>query len=334
MSAEVMAASLTREQLLRAYRQMKLIRVFEERLHAEVATGGVPGFTHLYAGQEAVAVGVCEHLTNADHIASTHRGHGHCLAKGSSPERMMSEIFGRRTGLCAGKGGSMHVADIERGFLGANGIVGAGFPIATGAALAHKLRKSGRVAVAFGGDGSSNQGAVFEAINLAVVLKLPIVFVFENNGFSQFTAAEFAIGSGDLLARAKAFGLPGVRVDGTDFFAVHAAAGGAIGRARDGGGPTVIEAKLARFFGHFEGDPQQYRTRADIAASRADLDCLVAFRRQVCEDGSIAPAVLNAIDSTVMQVIDDAVASAKRSPSPATVGELLEHVYASPRETV
>ena len=194
---------LTRTQLRRAYRLMKVIREFEERLHVEIATGEIPGFTHLYAGQEAVAVGVCTDLTDEDYIASTHRGHGHCIAKGCDIGGMMKEIYGRGDGLCKGKGGSMHIADFSKGMLGANAIVGGGPPLAVGAALACKLRRAGRVSVAFGGDGSCNQGTVFEAMNLAVVLQVPAIFVFEDNGYSEHTGMAYAVGSKDIAARTR-----------------------------------------------------------------------------------------------------------------------------------
>src|SRR5687767_14270274 len=228
------ALALTSERLLHAYRQMKTIREFEERLHVEIATGAIPGFTHLYAGQEAVAVGVCLPLTDADYIVSTHRGHGHCIAKGCDVIGMMKEIYGKRDGLCHGKGGLMHIADVTKGMLGANAIVGGGPPLAVGAAIACKLRGNRNVSVAFGGDGSSNQGTVFEALNMAVVLKVPAIFVFENNGFSEHTGADYAVGCKDIAGRARAFGMPAECVDGADFFAVHEAMGRAIDHARSG----------------------------------------------------------------------------------------------------
>jgi pyruvate dehydrogenase E1 component alpha subunit len=320
---------LTADTLQRAYLRMRTIREFEERLHVEVASGAVPGFSHLSAGQEAVAVGVCLHLGDDDAVASTHRGHGHCLAKGSDVNAVMAEIYGRADGLCSGKGGSMHLMDPPRGFLGANGIVGAGFPLAAGAALAHRIRGTPGVAVAFGGDGSSNQGAVFEALNFAVVLKLPMLFVFENNGFSQFTSADYGTGSGDVLARAQAFGMPGVHVDGSDFFAIHEAAGECIRRARGGGGPSVIEAKLARFFGHYEGDPQNYRPRDDIARDRATMDCIERARERILRDRSLSPQEIVALDRQAVTAIDGAVDFAKRSPMPATFDELTSDVYVS-----
>ena len=319
---------LSRDQLLRAYRQMKTIREFEERLHVEIQTGEIPGFTHLYSGQEAVAVGVCEHLTEEDWIASTHRGHGHCIAKGCDVTGMMLEIYGRRDGLCKGKGGSMHIADMTKGMLGANAIVGGGPPIAVGAALACKVRKNGKVAVAFGGDGSSNQGTVFEAMNLAVVLKAPAIFVFEHNGYSEHTGADYAVGSKDIAGRARGFGMPAEVCDGADFFSVHEAMGRAVERARAGGGPTTIEPKITRFFGHFEGDPMLYRAKDEVARQRETMDCLKNFRARVTGEGWLADADLDPVDAEVLALIDEAVAAA-RTAAPPTPADLLTDVYVS-----
>ncbi|MCU0976278.1 MAG: thiamine pyrophosphate-dependent dehydrogenase E1 component subunit alpha [Steroidobacteraceae bacterium] len=319
---------LSRDQLLRAYRQMKTIREFEERLHVEIQTGEIPGFTHLYSGQEAVAVGVCEHLTEEDWIASTHRGHGHCIAKGCDVPGMMLEIYGRRDGLCKGKGGSMHIADMTKGMLGANAIVGGGPPIAVGAALACKVRKNGRVAVAFGGDGSSNQGTVFEAMNLAVVLQAPAIFVFEHNGYSEHTGADYAVGSKDIAGRARGFGMPAEVCDGADFFSVYEAMGRAVERARAGGGPTTIEPKITRFFGHFEGDPMLYRAKDEVARQRESMDCLKNFRARVTAEGWLADADLDRIDAQVLELIDRSVASA-RTAAPPTAADLLTDVYVS-----
>ena len=223
---------LSREDLLEAYRRMKTIREFEERVHVEFAKGGIPGFVHLYAGEEASAAGVCMHLTDEDKIASTHRGHGHCIAKGVEVNGMMAEIFGKRTGTCGGKGGSMHIADIDTGMLGANGIVGGGPPLVCGAALAAKFQGKGAVAVAFFGDGASNQGTTFESLNLASVWKLPAIFIAENNGYAEATGAKFSVACEDISTRAAGFGMPGVTVDGHDFFAVHDAMRVAVERAR------------------------------------------------------------------------------------------------------
>ena len=307
---------------------MKTIREFEERLHVEIQTGEIPGFTHLYSGQEAVAVGACEHLTDEDWIASTHRGHGHCIAKGCDVTGMMLEIYGRRDGLCKGKGGSMHIADMSKGMLGANAIVGGGPPIAVGAALACKIRKNGRVAVAFGGDGSSNQGTVFEAMNMAVVLKVPAIFVFEHNGYSEHTGADYAVGSKDIAGRARGFGMPAEVCDGADFFSVHEAMGRAVERARAGGGPSTLEPKITRFFGHFEGDPMLYRAKDEVARQRETMDCLRNFRARVTAEGWLSGTDLDRIDAEVLELIDRSVAAA-RTAAPPTAADLLTDVYVS-----
>ena len=240
--------------LSNAYRLMKTIREFEERVNAEIMNGQIPGFTHLYTGQEANAVGVCAHLDTGDTIISTHRGHGHCIAKGAEVSGMMKELFGSSEGLCKGKGGSMHVADIDKGILGANGIVAGGPPISVGSALAAKIRKNGKVAVSFSGDGSVNQGTCFEAMNMAVVLQAPAVFVIENNYYSEHTNISYAVGCDDLKARTEAFGFPVFVADGADFFAVHEAAGKAIAHARAGNGPAGVFAEQGRYHGHFVGE--------------------------------------------------------------------------------
>ncbi len=307
---------------------MKTIREFEERLHLEIQTGEIPGFTHLYSGQEAVAVGVCEHLADDDYIVSTHRGHGHCIAKGCDVIGMMKEIYGRADGICKGKGGSMHIADFDKGMLGANAIVGGGPPIAVGAAIATKLQGNGKVTVSFTGDGGTNQGTVFEAMNMAVVLKAPTVFIFEDNGYSEHTGASYAVGSGDIAGRAEGFGMPAVKVDGADFFAVHEAAGEAIARARNGEGPSAVECSITRYFGHFEGDPQLYRAKGEVEGLRETMNCLANFRQRVGDDALLDSAELDAVDSEVLALIDEAVATAKDSPRPQPE-DVLEDVYIS-----
>jgi TPP-dependent pyruvate/acetoin dehydrogenase alpha subunit len=318
--------SLPAERLLRAYRQMKIIREFEERLHVEIATGEIPGFTHLYAGQEAVAVGVCEQLSDADYIVSTHRGHGHCIAKGCDVTGMMKEIYGRRDGLCHGKGGSMHIADMTKGMLGANAIVGGGPPLAVGAAIACKLRGNLCVSVAFGGDGSANQGTVFEAMNMAVVLRVPAIFILENNGYSEHTGAAYAVGSRDLAGRARAFGMPAECVDGADFHAMYDAMGRAVTRAKNGEGPSTIEAAITRYYGHFEGDPQNYRAKDEVAKLRVSMDCLKRFRARAEADRRVAQSDLDAIDAEVLTLIDRAVTEAKAA-APPIEADLYSDVY-------
>ena len=323
-----MTTQQSTDQLLRAYRQMKTIREFEERLHKEIMTGEIAGFTHLYSGQEAVAVGVCEHLDEKDLIVSTHRGHGHCIAKGCDVKAMMAEIFGRATGLGKGKGGSMHIADFDKGMLGANGIVGAGGPLAVGAALSAKLDGEGRVAVTFGGDGSVNQGAVLEAMNMAVVINAPAIFVVENNGYSEHTGADYAVGSKDIAGRSEAFGMKAVKADGCDYFAVYDAMAEVLDHVRAGNGPATTEFTTTRFFGHFEGDPQNYRAKDEVKRHRAEMDCLKNFRERVAADGTLSAEALDAIDDEVLALIDAAVDEARAAPPPS-VDEVETDVYVS-----
>ena len=318
--------SLSKSELLKAYRKMREIRVFEERLHQENTTGDIPGFIHLYCGEEAIAVGVCEHLKDTDYIGSTHRGHGHCIAKGCDIHGMMAEIFGKDSGLCRGKGGSMHIADLSKGMLGANAIVGGAPPLAIGAALTAKTLGNGGVAVSFTGDGGSNQGLVFEAMNMAVVLQLPVIFMFENNGFGEATGHDYAVGGRNITQRAAGFGMPAVKVDGTDFFAVYEAVAVAVERARNGGGPTAIEAVAHRWYGHFEGDPMLYRADGEVERLRQEGDPLKIFSEHVA--GQISPEELLAIDAEVEALVDDAVAKARAADFPA-VESLLTDVYVS-----
>jgi TPP-dependent pyruvate/acetoin dehydrogenase alpha subunit len=320
---------LNRDDLLRAYRQMKTIREFEERVHVEFANGAIPGFVHLYAGEEASAVGVCLHLReDIDHIASTHRGHGHCIAKGCDVDGMMLEIFGKDGGLCNGKGGSMHIADLDKGMMGANGIVGGGPPLICGAALAAKTLKTGGVAIAFVGDGGSNQGTTFEAMNLATVWKLPAIFIFENNGYAEATSSKFSVSCGDIANRAVGFGMPGKIVDGHDFFAVHEAAQEAIDRARSGDGPTLLEFKLNRYYGHFEGDAQTYRGKDEVKKLRETIDCIARFRTRVTETGLLENKQLDAIDHEVDGHIAAALVKAKAALYPKPEA-LFTDVYAA-----
>ncbi len=319
---------LSNDELLKAYRTMKTIREFEERLHVDFGRGEIPGFVHLYAGEEATATGIMMHLNDQDRIASTHRGHGHCIAKGVDIGEMMAEIYGKTTGSCRGKGGSMHIADLSRGMMGANGILGAGSPLACGAALAaQKLGHQG-IGMSFTGDGASNQGTFLESLNLAAIWNLPMVFVVENNGYAESTSVDYATAVDSYVDRASGFGLPGITVDGTDFFAVYEAAGEVIKRAREGGGPSLLECKMVRFFGHFEGDAQTYRAEGENEFNRANRDCLAMFRGQVTEAGVISNHELDAIDSKVMASIDQAVEQAIAAPLP-TAEDLTTDVYVS-----
>lgn len=318
---------LSREDLLKAYRQMRTIREFEERVHEEFSAGHIPGFVHLYGGEEASAVGFCSHLGKRDYIASTHRGHGHCIAKGCDVRGMMHEIFGRKAGLCGGKGGSMHIADLEVGMMGANGIVGGGPPLICGAALTAKTLKTGGVAIAFVGDGGSNQGTTLESYNFAKVLDLPVVFVIEDNGYAEATASAWSVG-GSQVGRAAGFGMPGYQVDGHDFFAVHEVAREVIERARNGGGPSLVHVQFARYFGHFEGDAMTYRLTDEVVHLRADRDCLVLFRQRVVEAALLEAEALDEIDREVASVIDQVTGEAKMAPMP-TERDLLTDVYVS-----
>lgn len=317
-----------REFLLQAYRGMKTIREFEERVIHEFEIGNIPGFVHAYNGQEAVAVGVCMNLTDQDIIGSTHRGHGHCIAKGCDVIGMMKEIMGRATGLCKGKGGSMHIADIDKGMLGANAIVGGAPPLCNGAALTAKTLGTGNVAVSFGGDGSANQGTTLEALNFAVVLQLPHVFVFENNGYGEGTGAKYALGCESLAERCGAFGMPSEWVDGTDFFAVYEVAKKAVERGRKGGGPTSIEAETVRFDGHFVGDPQLYRAPGEVDKLRETKDCLKIFQKRVLDENWLKLEDLEEIDAEVAALIDRAVEEGLAAPFPDPE-ELTTDVYVS-----
>ena len=319
---------LGKDELLKAYRTMKTIREFEERIHIEFATGEIPGFVHLYAGEEAIAVGVCMHLSDDDKIASTHRGHGHCLAKGCDAHGMMAEIYGRKNGLCGGKGGSMHIADLEKGMMGANGIVGGGAPLVCGAGLAAKKLGTSNVSIGFIGDGGSNQGTLLESLNLASIWKLPCIFVIENNGYAEATSCKYSVACQDIADRANGFNMPGVTVDGHDFFAVYEAAGEAIRRAREGGGPTLIECKVNRYFGHFEGDAQTYRQPDEVKKIRESRDCLTKLAKKLTAAGLVDPTELKKIDQESAALIEDAVTQAKKAPKPVTA-DLLTDVYES-----
>ncbi len=320
---------LSRDQLIRAYRRMATIRAFEERLHDEIQTGEIAGFTHLYCGQEAAAVGVCEHLDNDDFIVSTHRGHGHCIAKGCDVKGMMKELYGRADGLCKGKGGSMHIADVSIGMLGANGIVGAGAPQAVGAAISCKIDGKGKVGIAFSGDGACNQGTTFEAMNLAVVTKAPAIFVFENNHYSEHTGPAYATATAtDIAGRAEAFGMKVWRANGCDFFSTYDAMRELLEYVRAGNGPAAIELDTERYYGHFEGDPQRYRAPGEVERLRETRDCLKAFRARVTEAGLLEHADIDRVDEEVATLIDEAVAEAREAPPPSP-SAVTEDVYIS-----
>jgi len=320
---------LGRDALVDVYRRMRTIRAFEEKLTELVAGGKIGGFLHLYAGEEAVAVGVCAHLGTRDWVASTHRGHGHCIAKGVDPKAMMAELFGRRTGVCKGKGGSMHIADMDHGMLGANGIVGAGIPLATGAALTAKVKRTGGVAVAFFGDGASNQGQFHESLNLASVWKLPAVYVVENNGFGEFTPTDFVVPVKDIAERAASYGMRSAIADGMDFFDVHEKAGEALERARRGEGPTLLECKTYRFYGHFVGDPLVYRSKEEAEDWIQNRDPLDVLESKLVESGVVPADALRVVDGEVAALLAEAVAEAERAPLP-DLADVATDVYVNP----
>jgi TPP-dependent pyruvate/acetoin dehydrogenase alpha subunit len=313
--------------LYEAYRSMKLIREFEERIRAEYQQGKLPGFIHMYRNQEAIAVGACMHLGNEDYIASTHRGHGHCIAKGCDIEDMLLELACKQDGLCKGKGGSMRIADMNRGMLGANAIVGAGPPIAAGAALTAKTLNNGMVSMAFIGDGASDQGTVAEALNLSFVLQLPMIFMYENNHYAEFTQNPKP--DGRIAERAGAYGMPAVTVDGSDFFAVYEAVGEAVQLGRNGGGPSAIEAVASRYYGHFEGDAQQYRDANELEASRATSDPIQKFLADTrCSD--LESGRIQDIDDAIQKVLNAGVERALAAADP-TADQLYDDVYVSYR---
>lgn len=315
-----------KELLIHFYRTMLTIRKFEEKANDLFLAGELPGFIHLYIGEEAIATGVCANLKKTDLITSTHRGHGHCIAKGADIKRMMAEIYGKKTGYCKGKGGSMHIADFSIGMLGANGVVGGGYSIATGAALAAKLRKTDQVAVCFFGDGASNRGTFHEAINMASAWNLPVIFVLELNQYASTTPYRTTCNVQNIADRANGYGIPGVIVDGNDVFAVYEAAKTAITRAREGLGPTLIQADTYRVKGHFVGDPEHYRDRREVEAQQ--INCpLKRFRAKVRADKTMTKAELELIETAVYSDIQAAVKFAEESPWPKPE-EALDDVFA------
>lgn len=302
-------------ELLAALQAMLRIRLFEDRVRREFGKGDMPGFVHTYVGAEAVAVGVCAHLTDADLITSTHRGHGHCLAKGVPIAPIIAELYGRETGLCKGRGGSMHVADFSKGMLGANAIVGGGISLAVGGALAAQTLGDGRVAVSFFGDGASNEGIFHESLNLAAIWRLPAIFVCENNGWAESTPSSYAISVERIADRADAYGIPGITVDAADVEAVWAAAGDAIARARRGDGPTLLEARIHRLGGHYVGDPEAYRSREERRLARAH-DPIEAARQRLADRGVDVASNITDVENEVVAELDAAFTAAREAPWP------------------
>ena len=314
-----------KELLLSLYQTMVRIREFEEESAALFLAGKLIGFLHLYSGEEAVAAGVCACLRNDDYVSSTHRGHGHCIAKGANIDRMMAELYGKATGYSNGKGGSMHIADISKGIIGANGIVGAGIPIAVGAAFAQKYRKTDGVAVTFFGDGASNRGTFHESLNMASALNLPAIFICENNHFGMSTPFSYHSKNKTISQRASAYDMPGATVDGNDPVAVFDATAKAVSRARKGEGPTLIECLTWRHHGHFVGDSAPYKNPADEAAWR-ERDPIPNFRQRLISDGIASEPELETIEAAARDEIAASIRFAEESPYPE-VSEMFEDLY-------
>lgn len=309
-----------------AYEKMVRIRAFETKAAECFTKSELAGNIHLYMGQEGSAVGTCMALKKTDYITSTHRGHGHCLAKGASPDRAMAELFGKETGYCKGRGGSMHIVDVELGILGANGIVGAGIPLAAGSALASQIKNDGAVTVAFFGDGASNQGTFHETLNMAATWKLPMVFLLENNRYGVSTEIHRITNTEQLAIRAEAYGIPGLTVDGTDVEAVFHAVAGAVARARSGNGPSLIETMVYRYQGHYCGDPAAYRPKDYLKEGRSK-DPIDKARNKLLGFG-FSQSDLDHIDRAIADEMEAAYQYAKSSPEPDPHA-VSEYVYAS-----
>jgi len=321
-----LASGLTREKLAEMYKKMVEIRLFEEKVFELYGQNLVPGTIHLYAGEEAVAVGVCSTLSRTDYITSTHRGHGHCIAKGADLKRTMAEILGKETGYCKGKGGSMHIADFSIGMLGATAVVGAGLPIAVGAALSAKLRKTDQAVACFFGEGASNQGTFHESLNMASTWKLPVIFICENNLYAMGTRQSRVMNIENIADRAGAYGIEGMVVDGNDVLAVYQAACRAAERARKGEGPTLIECKTYRRKGHSRADPAKYRPKEEVE-EWLRKDPIKRFKEYLMKEHSFTESELLDIEKEATNAIEEAVKFALESPYPRPE-EALEDVYA------
>ena len=314
------------EQLKQVLHKMYLIRRFEEGAEECYTRGLIHGTMHLSIGQEASAMGICMPLAEDDQITSTHRGHGHCIAKGAEVKRMFAEFFGKTTGYCKGRGGSMHIADVAKGNLGANGIVAGGIPIAVGAGLSSKMMKTGKVVVSFFGDGANNEGAFHEALNMAAIWKLPVIFVCENNGYGMSTSTARSTAVKNIADRAAAYSMPGVIVNGNIFSEVAEASHQAVARARAGEGPTLIESKTYRHRGHSKSDRNRYRTKEEIEDWMSNRDPITLFESELREFGFIDDKGIEAIRDAVAQEIADGIEFAKASPSP-DIGTIQDYVY-------
>ena len=326
MSASIPLKKYDKGTIAFFYKTMLQIRYFEQTVEEKFKGGEIPGFLHLYIGEEAVATGVMANLTHKDYIESTHRGHGHTIAKGANLKNMMAEIFGKRTGCCKGKGGSMHIADFSVGMLGANGIVGGGYTLAAGSALAQKMQGRKDISAVFFGDGASNRGTFHEAANMAAVWKLPLLFVCEMNEYASTTPYQTATSVPDIARRAYGYNMPAVIVDGNDVFAVYEAAKKLVDSIRAGNGPAFLECKTYRVKGHFVGDPERYRTREEVQANIDSRDPIVAFEKKALDAKIYTQNDLKAMRAEVEQEIKDALQYAQDSPEP-DASELLADLY-------
>ena len=318
--------AISKEKMIQMYKTMYRIRQFESKLQQFFADGKIPGFVHLYLGEEAVAAGACAALEKEDYITSTHRGHGHLIAKGGDLKKMMAEIYGKSTGYCKGKGGSMHIADVDLGILGANGIVGGGGPIAAGAGMAIQYRGDSQVAVCFFGDGASNQGTTQEALNLASAWQLPVVFVNENNGYGISCHISKSMAITDIADRAAGYDMPGVIVDGNDVIAVHEAISAAVDRARKGEGPSLVECKTYRWRGHFEGDACTYREPGELE-DWVKKDPIPRFAQKMLDDKILTQKELDQHHADIDTELEEAIVFAEESPLPEPA-DMFEDIYA------
>ncbi|HDR14753.1 MAG TPA: thiamine pyrophosphate-dependent dehydrogenase E1 component subunit alpha [Desulfobacteraceae bacterium] len=308
---------MNRRELTALFEKMLLVRAFEEKAAEMFQQNMIPGFIHLSIGQEASSVGTCSVLRRDDYVATTHRGHGHMIAKGADPKVMFAELLGKRTGYCKGKGGSMHIADFSLGILGANGVVGGGFPIIVGAGLSIKLRKTDQVAVVFFGDGAANRGTFHEAVNMAAIWKLPVLFVCENNLYASTTRSSYSLAGGSVAARACAYGIDGRKVDGNNLIEVRKTVRESVEKARAGGGPSILENLTYRYRGHFEGDPQGYRTSEEIESYRSDRDPVNLFAETLKKKRWLSKTGEKEIGDRVQGIIEDAVRAARAEAFPA-----------------
>lgn len=317
---------MDKELLVKMLSIMLTSRMWEEKMIELINRGELPGWLHSYIGEEAVATGVCLNLTKNDYITSTHRGHGHCIAKGVDIKNMMAELYGKTTGCCKGRGGSMHIADASVGMLGAIGIVGGGIPVATGAAFGCKYLNNNRIVVSFFGDGASNQGSFHESLNLASVWKLPIIYLCENNLYAETTPINRHMNIKNISERAKAYNIPGFTIDGMDVISVYQEMGKIINDVRNGGGPILVEAKTYRYRGHWEGDPEVYRTKKEIEEWRKK-DPISNFEKKLLNDGTLTNTEINDLRKEIALKIDEAVEFGRKSPYPLKE-ESMDYVFA------